>query len=88
MDQVPFDVGFQLGADYLFLHQINRAFQQIFQIKLHTEIAFRRRTPLEFNHHINIAACLRLIARGLTEQRQIGDAETPHQFRLVFCQQF
>ena len=88
MNQVPFDVGLQLGANNAFLHQVNRALKQVFQIELQAEIAFCRRAAFEFDHYVNIAAFLRLVTRGRAEQRQVGDAKTPHQFRFVLGQQF
>ena len=59
MNQVPLDIGLQLGANNALLYQINGTAKQVLQVELHPEIALGGGATFETDHHINVAAVLR-----------------------------
>ena len=56
MNGFAFDKAAKFRAQRLFRHQIDRAAEQIFEIKLHAEIAFRCGGTVEGNEDVDIAA--------------------------------
>ena len=67
--------------------QINGAAEYVFQVKQNTEILCRRSRTIEADQNINITALMSCIARGGTEQGQLGHAKAAYQHGFVGCKQ-
>jgi len=66
----------QFGTQGLFGHQVDRAAQQVFKIKLNAKVAAGRGRAIEGDQNINIAAAWRSIPCRRSEQRQAASRQT------------
>lgn len=77
------DKGPQLATQGFVCDQIDPATKKILKIKLCAKVAGRGGRGIKCHQDIHITVGSGGIARGRSEQGQIGDAETPGQFILV-----
>ena len=68
-------------------NQINRAAQQVFQVKQHTKILRRRSGFIEAHQNIDVTILMGSIARSGPKQGQLGYAEAADQQGFVSCKQ-